>query len=201
MVKTLDRRVRRSRKLLGEALLELVLEKAFGDITVQDIADRADMNRATFYLHFQSKEELLQSALQELFDELVSQFGEITPEHPIWEDGESNRLVFQHIADHAPLYKALLSDPNLGLVIHQIIAYIASHSERETRKSLSQGMSLAIPVELLSHHVAGSLYALIDWWLRNDMPHSPEYMANVAQTLCANGCTRAVIRKGDKVTG
>ncbi|MCB0141244.1 MAG: helix-turn-helix transcriptional regulator, partial [Caldilineaceae bacterium] len=62
MAKTVDRRVRRSRKLLGEALLELVVEKPFGDITVQDIADRADMNRATFYLHFQSKEELLQSA-------------------------------------------------------------------------------------------------------------------------------------------
>ena len=194
MAKTVDRRVRRSRKLLGEALLELVVEKPFGDITVQDIADRADMNRATFYLHFQSKEELLQCALEELFDELVSQFGKTTPEQPIWENVESELFVFQHVANHAQLYKALLGDPNLGLVIHQIIAYIARHSERETRSSLAGHMSLSVPIELLSHHVAGSLYALIDWWLRNDMPHSPEYMANVAQTLCANGCKNMVGR-------
>ncbi|MEZ4662242.1 MAG: TetR/AcrR family transcriptional regulator [Caldilineaceae bacterium] len=200
MVKTMDRRVRRSRKMLGEALLALVVEKPFGDITVQDIADRADMNRATFYLHFQSKEELLQSALEELFDELVSHFGEISPEKPIWEDDQSELFVFQHVANHAQLYKALLSDPNLGLVIHQIIAYIARHSERETRKSLSENMSLAIPIELLSHHVAGSLYALIDWWLRNDMPYSPEYMANVAKTLCSDGCTCVVMGEAERVT-
>ena len=75
---TVDRRVRRSRRLLGDALLQLVTEKPFGEVSVQDIADRADMNRATFYLHFHSKEELLLHALTERFDELVGSFGEIS---------------------------------------------------------------------------------------------------------------------------
>lgn len=199
MNKTVDRRVRRSRKLLGEALLELLIEKSFGDITIQDIADRADMNRATFYLHFQSKEELLQSALEEMFDELVGQFGEIDAQHPIWEDDQSDRLVFQHVADHAALYKALLDDPNLGLVIHQIIGYIARHSDRETRRSLPEGSTPAVPIELLSQHVAGSLYALIHWWLRHDMPYSPEYMATVASSLCSHGCVAMIMGKSENV--
>src|SRR5690348_9569714 len=108
MTEKVDRRVRRSRRLLADALLLLVTEKPFGEITVQDIADRADMNRATFYLHFRSKEELLLSALTEQFDELVSTFGEISPTRPLWENPEIDRLIFAHVAENARIYKALL---------------------------------------------------------------------------------------------
>lgn len=65
-----DRRARRSRKLLKESLLELMKRKSFADISVRDVTDAADMNRATFYLHYSGTAELLQSVEEDLLAEL-----------------------------------------------------------------------------------------------------------------------------------
>lgn len=65
-----DRRARRSRKLLKESLLELMKEKSFSEISVRDIADAADMNRGTFYLHYSGTAELLKSIEADLLEEL-----------------------------------------------------------------------------------------------------------------------------------
>lgn len=65
-----DRRARRSRKLLKESLLELMKGKAFADISVRDVTDAADMNRATFYLHYTGTAELLRSVEEDLLEEL-----------------------------------------------------------------------------------------------------------------------------------
>ena len=65
-----DRRARRSRKLLKESLLELMKRKTFADISVRDVTDAADMNRATFYLHYTGTAELLQSVEKDLLEEL-----------------------------------------------------------------------------------------------------------------------------------
>ncbi len=67
-----DRRARRSRKLLKESLLELMKRKTFSDISVRDVTDAADMNRATFYLHYSGTAELLQSVEEDLLAELQS---------------------------------------------------------------------------------------------------------------------------------
>ena len=67
-----DRRARRSRKLLQESLLELMKRKTFSDISVRDVTDAADMNRATFYLHYSGTAELLQSVEEDLLAELQS---------------------------------------------------------------------------------------------------------------------------------
>ncbi|MCB0186687.1 MAG: TetR/AcrR family transcriptional regulator, partial [Caldilineaceae bacterium] len=183
-----DRRVRRSRRLLADALLSLVTQKQFSEISIQDITDEADMNRSTFYLHFQSKEELLMAALVERFDELVGSFGEISPERTIWETPEIDLSVYEHVAANAPIYKALLGDPNLGLVIHTIIGYVADMNEQTMRASLPAEQEPAFPIEILAQHIAGSLYALIHWWLRNDMVYTPAEMAALTHQLWSSNC-------------
>lgn len=188
MNEKVDRRVRRSRRLLADALLTLVTQKQFSEISIQEITDEADMNRSTFYLHFQSKEELLLAALVERFDELVSNFGEISQERTIWEAPEIDLWVFEHVASHASIYKALLDDPNLGLVIHAIIGYIANFNEQTIRASLPADQEAPFPVTILSQHIAGSLYALIHWWVRNDMPYSAAEMAAFTHRLWSSGC-------------
>src|SRR6202012_5392571 len=60
---TMDRRVRRTRDLLHRALLDLIAEKGYPHITVQDILDRADVGRSTFYTHYRDKEDLLRSGI------------------------------------------------------------------------------------------------------------------------------------------
>ena len=68
-----DRRVQRTLKLLKEALIELILEKGYDSVTVQDITDRANLGRATFYFHYKDKDELLVEMLDEVVNELVEQ--------------------------------------------------------------------------------------------------------------------------------
>ncbi|HZY42942.1 MAG TPA: helix-turn-helix domain-containing protein, partial [Anaerolineae bacterium] len=73
--KKLDPRVIRTRQMLRDALVSLIAEKGFDAITVQDIADRATLNRATFYLHYQDKHELLINSLRDAIDELMADIG------------------------------------------------------------------------------------------------------------------------------
>src|SRR5262245_57855262 len=99
-VERVDRRVRRTRRLLREALLSLTLEKGYDQVTVQEVLDRADVGRATFYAHFTDKDDLLISGLLELRDSLREQLatmvrsdGSTRPEHP-----DLTRVLFEHAA-------------------------------------------------------------------------------------------------------
>ena len=100
-----DRRSRRTRKLLGDALVSLILEKSYDSITVRDIVERANVGRSTFYAHYYDKEDLFRSE----FDELLSALGI----HVELMDEERHQLVpslelFRHIQEHHQLYKALI---------------------------------------------------------------------------------------------
>ncbi len=95
-----DRRLIRSRRLLGNALIELMQEKRYIDITVQDIIDRADVGRTTFYKHFQDKEDLLISNLDAILENFI---------HHMDSGGGDQTLLstadfFRHVQEHQNLY-------------------------------------------------------------------------------------------------
>src|SRR5688572_396709 len=99
----IDRRIRRTRRQLCEAMLALLVERDYESITVQEITSRADVNRATFYHHFERKEDLLAVALENQFDELVTSFGKLPAGALIWHDRTPEILTFRHVAEHAAL--------------------------------------------------------------------------------------------------
>ena len=183
----LDRRQRRTRRLLSGALLDLIEEKGFAPLTIQEITDRADLNRATFYLHYGSKEELLADSLKSRFTELVEGLAEISIEHPIWADDMAPVLAFQHAADNIDLYRLLLNDTGAGYVGMQIIEFIARFSLEQLSRSLPPEVELNIPPAIISYQVAGSLLALIWWWVNEDMPLPPEEMGRIAHQMCISG--------------
>lgn len=188
-----DRRVRRTRRLLHQALKDLVLEKNYETITVQDITDRADLSRATFYLHYKDKDELLAHSLEEMFDELVDQLKDPADLHDLWIDGESPALIaFRHVQEHHQMYKALLGERGVSYVITREINYLAQIAFQRITAILPQGYESPVPLEILSQHIAGSLYTIIVWWLENDMPHSPEYMARTLHNLSIPGVMNAL---------
>lgn len=193
MVQKMDRRVRRTRRLLSEALLALIVEQGYDSITIQNIVDRADLNRATFYLHYGNKDELLLVALETQFDALVAQLDGVSAENPIWEDETHEALVFRHVAEHADLYKVLLGENGMGYIVSRIITYIATVSREQLERSLPRDTQLNIPAEIVAQHVAGSLFSLLSWWVQNDMPYSPEEMARMCGQLNADGCLLAAL--------
>jgi AcrR family transcriptional regulator len=183
----LDPRVRRTHQALQQALLELVQEQPYESIPIQAITDRADLNRATFYLHFSSKEELLAAGLESHFDEVVARIGREAGNRPYWEDATSAKIVFEYVAENCKLYKVLLGEKGLGYVMHRILHYMATFDEQALAQHVPQDVTPLIPIPILAQQTAGGFFALAKWWLENEMPYSPAEMAEMLRQMCAVG--------------
>jgi AcrR family transcriptional regulator len=102
-----DRRVRRTRRLLIEALLALIMEKGYAKLTVQDILDRADVGRSTFYAHFRDREALLVACFDNVRDELRREIDALTPGASPPDPARPAAAIFAHAQRRRPVYRAL----------------------------------------------------------------------------------------------
>ncbi len=184
-----DRRVIRTRRFLRDALTALIFEKDYDAITVQDITDRANLRRATFYLHYQHKDELLLAILEETFEALAKQLETLSGED--WLAGPTRPTaalaVFRHMDEHWDLYQMVLNVHGGGVTTRRIRDYVAAQV-RPYFESLA-AETPQFPADVQAFYVAGSLLALISWWLENDRPHSAEVMAQTFQRLILLGVT------------
>lgn len=179
-----DRRVRRTRRALQEALIALILEKGYEAVTVQDILDRADVGRSTFYAHFLDKEALLASQ----FENLQADF----EQHWASDDGSGGLLafslpMFRHAQRYQRVYRAVVGKHS-GQLIHQHLeGYLMAHVQRQFEQENVGKMVGDIPRDLLAHHIVSSFMSLLIWWLERGLPHSPERMADLYQRLMQDG--------------
>lgn len=194
-----DRRILRTRRQLAEAMLALLLEKEYDAITIQDITERADLNRATFYLHYGAKDELLVASLEARFDELVAQMEKIVTPTAMWDDNRDILMVYQHVEEYAPLYQVLLGEKGRAYVINRIIDYIAEVGMRFCETALGPKVKDDPLFVMSSRHMAGSLYALLTWWLGEGMPFSAEKMTAITHNFHINGMI-GVLRNETKGT-
>jgi AcrR family transcriptional regulator len=183
----IDRRKQRTRALLRDALIALILEKGYDAVTVQDITDRANLGRATFYLHYKGgKDELLLSMMEGIQADVMQQAGPITS-NGFLENGNPPSLhAFKHAEENADFYKAMLGGGGLaGLItrfrkssVEQIQAQmnpvLAAHEDRLT-------------VDIISNFVVGALNTLVIWWLENDRPCPAEEVARIYHQLITVG--------------
>lgn len=172
----LDRRVRRTQQLLGEALVSLIPEKGYDAITVRDITDRADVAHATFYRHYRNKDELLAKRLEVVITELEGYVRE-----PTLRDAEGY-LIFKHVQENSTLYRILLDSQGTTRVRKHVKDIIAANFLR-TCDPLLQTHSNLIPPPIAANHMAASLLALIEWWLEHNIPYPPHQMAKIYDYL------------------
>lgn len=182
--KVLDRRIQRTRSLLQDALLELILEKGYDAITVQNVIDRANVGRSTFYAHFQDKEDLLLSG----FDRLRTQFeehlmGQSVNKTSPWSFSLS---MFQHAQSQRPLYKALAGRQAGNIGLAQLQTYLSVMLSDHLKSQISK-TKMYIPPEILAHYIASSFTSMLTWWLDNDLPYSAEQMNNFYWQLVQPG--------------
>ena len=187
-----DRRSRRSRRLIVDALLALMLEKRFDRITVQEIIDRADVGRTTFYAQFRNKEHVLESELERVFGLLHAQHLAST-EEPADQLLPSLGL-FRHVQEQQPLYTALVrglaSDPHY-LAVHRLLRDRAAE-----QLALAGGSRpLVVPPEIVANYLAGTLLTLVHWWLDHGSPYTPEQMEAFFLQLAMPG-VRALLDTG-----
>lgn len=175
--KTTDRRVQRTRRLLHKALMSLILEKKYESITVQEILDRADVGRSTFYLHFQDKDELLFSGFQYLESFLESvQATSTTPLGKSYERIIRFSLpMFEHAQEYRRVNRALLGSNAEAVVRRRIHSVLAGIVSRELKLELQSGKHRNGPIspELLGHFLVSTFVSVLTWWLNSKNPVSP----------------------------
>ena len=177
-----DRRIQRTRNMLNDALMSLVIEKGYEATTVQDILDRANLGRSTFYTHFRDKDELLTAGLQQMqkmIEKIDSNFNR--PRGP-GRHHPSARMILEHTAQHHRFYKAMLGKPG-GEIVEGFLSRYAITLVGQHLKSLAAGKKTAIPHEILVHFIASSFLGILTWWLSHDLPYSPEEMDRMFHQL------------------
>jgi AcrR family transcriptional regulator len=187
MTKT-DRRVQRTRELLQKALIELISERGYDAITIQEIADCANVGRTTFYLHYSSKDELFMScheAIVSAFHALHPRSREelLSPEAP-----RGMIAAYRHLLDARALLSPIFQGKDSLLILRRIRGRSAQGINASLRAAFAEADS-AIPFDVLANYLAGAQIALVQWWLEKRQPHTPETLAQVFHRL-----QRAAIR-------
>jgi AcrR family transcriptional regulator len=171
-----DRRVQRTRQLLQGALLSLIREKGFEALSVQDIIDRANVGRATFYAHFDNKEDLLVSRLDELRASLKERQRQALARATAADERAFafSHEVFAHAGEHRDVFRAMVGKRS-GAVIERLFQRMLVELVREDVKALvPRSASGAAPAEAVVHFVASGLFGLLMWWMDTKMRPSVE---------------------------
>jgi AcrR family transcriptional regulator len=186
-MKKTDPRVIRTQQMLRDALISLILENGYDVINIGHITDRAGLRRATFYLHYHSKEELLFSIMQETLDELMQKMKGL-PAYPFGAEFllAEQRITFQHVQERADLYRAILSGQGAAQVTRNIRDYLAAQI-REKYVTAHSDSNFHIPIDVLANYLVAVKLSMIIWWLEKGMPYSPEEMATTCTNLAING--------------
>jgi len=184
----IDRRIQRTRKQLWEALIALIQEKDYSGITIQDIADRANVNRVTFYLHYRDKQDLLVKSVEVIFEELAAKTAPLTGEaFRLDVPPEGMTLVYRYIAENAGFFRIILGENGIPFVVDRFRRYLAGLTMQRFRMVMPPENPGRIPLEIVAEYAAGSIIGLITWWLENDMPIPPEEFAHQTLLLTAHG--------------
>lgn len=177
-----DRRVQRTRKHLHEALRALILEKRYDKITVQDIIDRADVGRSTFYAHFLDKEDLLVKGLQMYgmaFNERMK-----SAEHAANREHVVHSLAFfQHAYENEDLYRAMLNGGGADFLQSTAREHITANIQAHLGNELAGGALNDNTFQVVTHFLAGALMSILMWWLNNGMPMPPAEINAMYQDL------------------
>ena len=177
----MDRRVERTRESLQKALMELIAERGYDSITIQEIVDRADLGRTTFYLHYNSKDELFMSCHEAIISEFhlgllhpLTREELLSPQIPA-----PMRSAYHHLEEGRALLYPIFQGKDSQLILRQIRDRSAREIEANLRTIFVEEDS-AIPFEMLANYLVGAQIALMQWWLEKRRSHTSE---NLAQTF------------------
>ncbi len=182
-----DLRVRRTRKMLMQALIDLTIEKGFSAITVQDIAERAMINRATFYRHYLDKYDLLDKYMNEVYEMTASQ----ETSKPVTTAGDKSVgaaprgmvSMFEHVQQHADFYRVMIGakgDPAFverGRQFSEMRLRSLIPSKRTKLKPNSP------PLELCLSYLSYAGMGAIAWWLNEGRAYTPQQVASWCDQL------------------
>ncbi|MFK7803411.1 MAG: TetR/AcrR family transcriptional regulator [Anaerolineae bacterium] len=180
----LDRRVQRTRALLNSALMILVREKGYDNVTIEDITERANLGRTTFYLHYQSKDDL--------FLDHHSNFAS----HTTMDKISRNQLIgvdpMPELADFLEqmeggkeMILTIFNSKDRNIIFHNVIAQVKDNLGASLEQAFP-GCVANLPLDYLTHYLAISQISIVEWWLKNRTGYDPAEVAKMLQACMAS---------------
>lgn len=173
-----DRRIRRTRKLLNKALVELITEKEYDEITVQEITERADIGHRTFYRHYTGKDELLVDVMKNTlsgFQDLL-----VLPTSSLLASGELGGIpwenacrLFEYVDENEELFRVLFQGRP---IIYQSMLGLARQSTTHLLHGVIDEHDSPIPFRIMANHLTTSTIELMKLWLEDGKPCSADVM-------------------------
>ena len=173
-----ERRRLQTRKLLIQTALQLILEKGYDAISIQDITDRADLGRGTFYIHFKDKEEVIWTAFRDLFQELEQEAHQQLDRRLPQVEYYGLLNIFRHAEKNKDLYRVMFGGRGSAMLTAQAQDFLAKtflydiHNVPEPPE-----VNFNIPEEIEAQILTGIISRLLFWWLETPNSYTSEQMA------------------------
>jgi len=163
----MDPRAERTRASLQQALLSLAHERPLDEITIADVAERAGVNRSSFYQHYTDKDTLLADALEAVLDDAARTLRGGVPAGAFRGMPAELGEYLTHVASHTALYRQILGDHGSGAVSARLRRRITLIVAENIPPAEAQARG-AVPLEVLSAGIAGSVLGVIGAWVGRD---------------------------------
>jgi len=191
-----DRRIHRTRTTIVDAFVALIKEKGFDELSVKDITRLADINRSTFYAHYQDKYDLLEKTVKEKLAELAAAIdagrpGSLRYKENFDEPDPYFLMLFNHLTENKPFYQVLLSrlEPErFALKMYEVLR--ESFYGRIANMKMEQ--KLSVPLDILLDYISSSLMGVILNWYKENTMYTPHYMALQLTRLAMLGTYRTM---------
>lgn len=175
-----DRRVLRTKNAIKKAFLGLFAEKRFEDITINDIADRADINRGTVYLHYMDKFDLLDKCIEDHVRDMISLCADREGEEADQATVRDPRPVFDYLKDHFVFFAALYATERAFLFRDNLQRFV---TEGLLLKRIQGERKADAETELNAQFMASAFVGIVEWWIRRGMPYPEDFMADQVRRL------------------
>ncbi|MDR4947928.1 TetR/AcrR family transcriptional regulator [Neobacillus cucumis] len=164
-----DRRITKSQEAIKNALIELMTEKSFDDITIQDISDRANVNRGTIYLHYTDKYDLLDKLMEEHINQLR--------ETSVWaceqEWIDATKTFFEYFESNYLFFSTMLASKGAPSFRSKFLEFLIEAFKDEVDEEKNQGLTEDVIVKFAANAYVG----ILESWLKEGMPSPPQSIA------------------------
>lgn len=172
-----DRRIAKSQVAIKNAVTELMSEKSFDGITIQDIADRADVNRGTIYLHYTDKYDLLDKMIEEHIEnlrELCQSASEMTFQ-------EGNYVWYEYFERNYLFFSTMLASKGAPYFRSRFLDLVVEEFKPEV--DISDGKNKGLNDEVILQFFGSAVVGAVEWWFKNGMPLPARVMAEQTGAL------------------
>lgn len=166
-----DRRILKSQEAIKNAFVDLLSEKNFDQITIQDISNKANVSRRTIYLHYMDKFDLL----DKLIEGHINKLQELAEANSELDFIKGNIIWFEYFEEHFLFFSTMLNNKRGSSFRSQFLEFVFKALDVEV--TVEEGRNKGLDKDIISRFIAGAYVELVEWWVINKMPYSPKMMA------------------------